>query len=155
MAFVFACELPDHLWFHVEWDVWLLVRPDGTGRVGMTDPAVTRAGRILFVRSRDGRTVKAGQHVASVESSKWVGPIPAPLPGTVIRANPLLASDPGLLNRDPYGEGFVAEFQPSVPPADFRSHGLAFGPEAVGAYTEKLRREGIHCVRCAEKAPSE
>jgi|GEM_PF-559113 len=154
MAFVFTCEFPDHLWFHVDLDVWLAMLPGGTARLGMTDPAVTRAGRILFIRTREGRNVGAGQRVASVESSKWIGPIPAPLPGKVVRANGALASDPGLLNRDPYGDGFVAEFHPAVPLEAFREYGLAFGPEALGPYEAKLRREGIHCVRCAEGPPS-
>lgn len=154
MAFVFTCEFPDHLWFHVEMDVWLEMRPDGTARIGMTDPAVTRAGRILFIRTRAGRSLEAGQRVASVESSKWIGPIPAPLPGKVLKANGALSSDPGLLNRDPYGEGFVAAFRPAVPQEVFREHGLAYGPEALGPYEAKLQREKIHCVRCAEGPPA-
>lgn len=150
MAFVFACEFPDDLWFHVEQDVWLDLLPDGTARVGMTDPAVTRAGKILHVRIRAGREVEAGRSVASVESGKWVGPVPSPLPGHVLEANPAVLDDPSLINRDPYGAGWLATMRPAVGPEEFGRLGLLRGADALAPYTEKLRTEGLHCIRCAD-----
>ena len=155
MAYVFACEFPEDLWFQVDLDVWLRLMPDGSARMGMTDPAVTRAGRILHVRIRVGREVVAGKSVSSVESGKWVGPVPAPVPGMVIEANPSVLQDPGLINRDPYGEGWMLTFKPSVPEVEFTGHGLFFGPDAVGPYTAKLQKEGLHCVRCADPTTAE
>ncbi len=152
MAFVYACEFPDHLWFDVARDVWLEELPGGGLRLGMTDPAVTRAGRIVHVRVRAGRQAAPGQGVASVESSKWVGPVPTPLEARVLRGNPLLASDPGLLNRDPYGEGWLAEIEPVAAAPDLRALGLRYGTDALAPYTEKLRQEGLNCIRCADGA---
>jgi glycine cleavage system H protein len=149
VAFLNLCELPDHLWFHVPQDVWLEVRPDGVVRIGMTDPAVTRAGKILYVRARPGRQVAAGRSIGSVESAKWVGPVPSPVPGTVTAVNPLVLADPSLLNRDPYGDGWLAELATDHGAEALRRHGLLFGPEAVLAYGEKIRQERITCVRCS------
>lgn len=148
MAFVFACELPDDLWFDVERDVWVGDMGNGTVRMGMTDPAQTRAGRILYLRIRAGKAVVAGKSVATVESAKWVGPVPSPLAGTVVAANPEVLEDPNLVNRDPYGSGWLLEFHPAD--TAFDQSGLLKGDPAVRAYREKLKAEGLTCMRCAE-----
>lgn len=150
MAYVFACEFPEDRWFHVAQDVWIALLADGTARLGMTDPAVTRAGKILHVRIRAGREVGAGKSVASVESGKWVGPVPSPLPGSVLSANPAVIEDPALINRDPYGEGWLATLLPAVGAEAFEDYGLVFGAQAVPLYRERLRAEGLHCIRCAD-----
>ncbi len=149
MAFVFACELPDHLWFDVDRDVWVQPWQDGTVRLGMTDPAQTRAGRIVYVRIRPGRTVTAGKSVATIESGKWVGPFPSPLAGTVLAANPDVIAEPHLINRDPYGQGWLVQLRPSD--GQWRDGGqLLQGADAVSAYRTKLADEGLTCLRCAE-----
>ncbi len=150
MAFVFACELPDDLWFDVERDVWVGDLGNGTVRVGMTDPAQTRAGRILYLRIRNGKSVAAGKSLATVESAKWVGPVPSPLAGTVVAGNPTVLEDPNLINRDPYGTGWLLEFRPADPALD--QSGLLKGDAAVRAYREKLQAEGLTCMRCADPA---
>ena len=148
MAFVRACEIPDHLWFHVEQDVWLKPEPDGTVLVGMTDPAQTLAGRILFVRpKKPGTRVAKGRSLASLESGKWAGPLASPLAGTIVAINPRLGDEPFLLNIDPYGEAWVVEMQPD--PAQSWEH-LVTGERAVQAYQEKIRSEKIQCMRCSE-----
>jgi glycine cleavage system H protein len=152
MAFVFACEIPDNLWFHVEQDVWLGPEPGGTVRIGMTDPAQTRAGRLLHVRVRTGKRVEAGKSLATVESGKWVGPVPAPLAGVVVEANPLVEQDPSVINRDPYGEGWLLRFRPEADPSLWPRFGLRFGAEAVAPYRERLAAENLTCLRCADPA---
>ncbi|WP_028963015.1 biotin/lipoyl-containing protein [Sulfobacillus thermosulfidooxidans] len=146
MSQVFACEFPDHLWFDVERDVWIESLPSGTLRIGMTDPAQTRAGKILHVRGRPGKSVKAGKNVATIESAKWVGPFPAPVDGTVVRVNEIVLKDPNMINRDPYGEGWVAELQPGD---EWLSPHLIKGADVAAIYREKLQEEGITCMRCA------
>lgn len=148
MAFVRACEIPDHLWFQVDLDVWLRPQADGTVLMGMTDPAQTRAGRILHVRVRAGKHVETGKSVATVESGKWVGPVPSPLPATVLEGNPEVAEDPNLINQDPYERGWLARLRPDDPAPHWRQWGLLEGPEAALAYKPKLDLEGLHCLRC-------
>ncbi len=148
MAFVLACELPDDLWYDVERDVWVRDLGDGTVRMGMTDPAQTRAGRILYLRIRPGKTVAVGKSLATVESAKWVGPVPSPLEGTVIGANAEVMKDPNIINRDPYEMGWLVEFRPAA--ASWQGAGLLTGEDAVRAYRAKLRAEGLTCMRCAD-----
>jgi glycine cleavage system H protein len=150
MAFVAACELPEDLWFQVEQDVWLRAEPDGLVQVGMTDPAQTRAGKILHVRVRTGKRVEAGKSLATVESGKWVGPVPAPLAGLVAESNPLVMSDPDIINRDPYGDGWLLRFRPDAGPERWREYGLRHGLDAVEPYRVKLAREHLTCLRCAD-----
>nr|WP_243239387.1 glycine cleavage system protein H [Sulfobacillus harzensis] len=135
------------MWFDVEKDVWVEALPDGTVRMGMTDPAQTRAGRILFVRARVGKRVAVGKNLATVESAKWVGPVPSPLMGTVIEANAVVLGDPNVINRDPYGAGWLVTFRPEIP---VEQSGLLRGAEAQAAYRQKLKAEGLTCMRCAD-----
>ena len=150
MAFVFACELPEDLWYLVDQDVWLRVLDDGAVAVGMTDPAQTRSGKVLHVRVRTGKRVAPGQSLATVESGKWVGPVPAPLPGLVGEANPAVLADPSLINRDPYGEGWILRFRPEDPVEAWPAKGLCYGLDASEPYRKKLQEEGLTCVRCAD-----
>jgi len=145
-----GCELPDHLWYQVDQDVWVDLQPDGTVRLGMTDPAQTRAGKILHVQVRARRRVDAGRNVATVESGKWVGPVPAPFPGLILGGNPRLADDPALINRDPYGEGWLAEMQPDEGPEAWPRWGLVPGHQATEPYRLKLEAAGLLCVRCQD-----
>lgn len=149
MAFVYACELPDHLWFDVERDVWVEELGDGLVRLGMTDPAQTRAGRILTLRLKAGKHLVVGKSVGTVESAKWVGPIPSPLAGVVVEVNPQVVKDPNTINRDPYGSGWLVTFRPEQ---SLQSYGLMRGKPAQEAYRQKLRAEGLTCMRCAPLA---
>jgi glycine cleavage system H protein len=150
MPYVLGCELPPGLWFQVEQDVWLQPQADGTVRLGMTDPAQTRAGRLLNIQVRVGKTVEVGKNLATVESAKWVGAIPAPLPGRIVEANRAVLTNPTLINRDPYGEGWVLTLAPMVPRAAWAAYGLTTGEQAVRQYRDKLTRAGLTCLRCGE-----
>lgn len=148
MAFVYACELPDDLWFDVEKDVWVGANADGTLRMGMTDPAQTRAGKILYLRIRAGKEVTEGKSLATVESAKWVGPVPSPLSGTVLVSNPSVITNPNLINQDPYGNGWMLTFR-ARDSRTLEEQGLLRGEAAVSAYQVKLKAEGLTCIRCA------
>ncbi|MGA1373044.1 MAG: glycine cleavage system protein H, partial [Pseudomonadales bacterium] len=54
-------------------------------------------------------TVQPGQNFGEVESSKSVSEIYAPIRGVVSTVNEALASQPGLINDDPYGDGWICE----------------------------------------------
>jgi glycine cleavage system H protein len=153
MGFVSGCEFPEGLWYQVEQDVWVQPGPDGTVRIGMTDPAQTRAGKVLHVHVREGKRVAAGKSLATVESGKWVGPVPTPFPALVVASNPRLADDPAVINQDPYGEGWLAVLQPEVGPDTWAAWGLVEGPSVSEQYRPKLEAAGIACIRCQDTAP--
>ncbi|HUY51213.1 MAG TPA: glycine cleavage system protein GcvH [Streptosporangiaceae bacterium] len=143
MALVNNCNLPDDLYYVVEKHVW--ARRDGDlVTVGMTDVAQNLAKTIIAVTAKaPGRSVAKGRNVATVESGKWVGPVPAPVSGEIVEVNTALATAPGLINSDPYGDGWVARLRPADWDTD--AAGLASGPEGIDAYRRFLDAEGIAC----------
>lgn len=143
MAVVNNCDLPDDLYYVVEKHVW--ARWDGDlVTVGMTDVAQNMAKTIIAVTPKAaGKPVKKGRNVATVESGKWVGPVPAPVGGEITEVNEALAATPGLINSDPYGAGWVARLRPDDWETDAAD--LVFGPDGVEAYRRFLDAEGIAC----------
>ena len=93
------------------------VRLDGdTARIGITDFAQDSLGDVVFVQLPDvGLDVVAGASVSEIESTKSVSDIYAPLTGVVQSVNDALAEQPELVNRDPYGEGWMFEVRCADP----------------------------------------
>ena len=91
-----------------------------------------------------GQEVAQGKSLATVESSKFVGPVPAPVTGVLVRGNDKLAADPNLAISDPYGEGWIAEIKPSNWGGE--KGGLASGTDGLAAYQKKLEAENISCA---------
>jgi glycine cleavage system H protein len=89
----------EHAWVRVE---------GAEGILGITDHAQRQLGDIVFVESpRLGATVTQSKAYGVVESVKSVSDLHAPVSGTVVRVNEELASAPELVNRDPYGKGWM------------------------------------------------
>ncbi len=117
---------------------------DGVVTVGLTDVAQNLAKGIISVSPKKvGRKVDAGKSVATVESSKWVGPVPSPVNGEIIEVNEAAVADPAIVNREPYGDGWIAKVRPDdwAPEAA----GLVTGEAGVAAYAAFLEQEGITC----------
>lgn len=83
-------------------------------RVGITDYAQEALGDIVFVQlPAVGATVRAGEAVGEVESTKSVSDIYGPVAGEIVSRNDALDSAPELINSDPYGEGWLLEIRPA------------------------------------------
>jgi glycine cleavage system H protein len=82
---------------------------DGTvASVGITDYAQQALGDVVYVSvPAAGAAVTAGEPCGEVESTKSVSDLYAPVDGEVIEANPEIDDDPGLVNTDPYGAGWL------------------------------------------------
>jgi glycine cleavage system H protein len=79
-------------------------------RVGITDVAQDALGDVVHVRLPElGTTVALSGLMGEVESTKSVSEIYSPVAGVVARVNDRLRQSPGLINSDPYGEGWVCE----------------------------------------------
>lgn len=147
MSTVSGCNLPDDLYYLIEKHVW--ARPLGNGlvRVGMTAVAAKLSGgklAAITVKSKSiGQEVKQAKSIATIESSKFVGPVPAPISGVLLRANDKLAADPNIAVADPYGEGWIAEMQASA--WDAEKGNLATGESGIAAYKAKLEADGVSC----------
>jgi glycine cleavage system H protein len=80
----------------------------GVGTVGITDHAQHELSDVVFVElPKVGAKLNARQNVAVVESVKAASDIYSPVSGEVIEVNQKLEADPALLNKDPYGEGWI------------------------------------------------
>jgi glycine cleavage system H protein len=125
-------NIPDHLQYTREHE-WVELVRSNTIRVGITDYAQDALGDVVFVQ-----TPKVDQEVddhgllAEVESTKSVAEVYAPVAGKVVAINERLATQPELLNQDPYGEGWFCELE--IP--DEASLTGLLSPEAYRQLTE-------------------
>jgi glycine cleavage system H protein len=82
---------------------WIKLEADGTVTVGITDHAQEALGDIVFLELPDaGRTVKAGEECAVVESVKAASDIYAPIAGEVVAKNDAAIDAPETVNQDAY-----------------------------------------------------
>ncbi len=84
--------------------------------VGITQYAADALGDVVYVDLPEvGRTVAAGQVFGEIESTKSVSDLYAPSGGEIVAVNDALADDPGLVNRDPFGEGWLVRLRVTEP----------------------------------------
>ena len=93
------------------------VKVDGKlAQVGITDHAQTELTEIVFVElPAAGKEVSKGDVLGNVESVKTVSEVFAPVSGVVKEANGKLLDSPEFLNKDPYGQGWIATIEMSNP----------------------------------------
>jgi glycine cleavage system H protein len=99
-------NVPDDL-LYTETHEW--IKPEGENvRVGITDHAQSELTDVVYVElPKMDRQANAKEAIAVVESVKAASDIYAPVKGTVIEVNKALEADPGLINREPYGQGWI------------------------------------------------
>jgi len=99
-------NVPDNL-LYAETHEWIRREGDNV-RVGITDHAQSELTDVVYVDlPKIDRQANAKEAIAVIESVKAASDIYAPVKGTVIEANKALEADPGLINREPYGEGWI------------------------------------------------
>lgn len=122
-------NVPDHLKYSKEHEY--VLGSEGVVTVGITDYAQGELGDIVFVNlPKVGDAVEANGSFGVVEAVKAVSELYAPVAGEVVEVNGALDADPGLVNRDPYGEGWMIKLRLSNPaelgallgPADYKAH---------------------------------
>ncbi|MFP4018757.1 MAG: glycine cleavage system protein GcvH [Bacteroidales bacterium] len=89
----------DHEWVKVEGDEVL---------IGITDYAQNELGDIVFIEiETEGETLEKEEVFGTVEAVKTVSDIYMPVSGEVTEVNPKLEDSPEIVNKDPYGEGWL------------------------------------------------
>ncbi len=110
---------------------YVLADDDGTYVIGITDYAQGELGDVVFVNlPKPGEKFDEHQAFGVVEAVKAVSDLYCPVAGEVVAVNDALDADPGLVNRDPYGDGWMIRLRPSdpasydrlLPAADYRAH---------------------------------
>jgi glycine cleavage system H protein len=95
-------------------EVWVKPEADGSIRVGVTDFAQRRGGDIVFAEAQPtGTKLVSGGLLGSYETVKLVQDILSPIDGQITEVNSTIDSKPEVINRDPYGEGWVAVIKPA------------------------------------------
>lgn len=146
-----GCALPEEYLYHLEFDVWVRLEDDGSARVGMTDVAQTRCGKLVSVtfQKQPGAVVRPGRTLVVIESAKWVGPFRSPLSGEVLEINQSgFHDDPLIANRDPFGAGWLVRIQPTGLEEERAT--LVDGLAAFPIVREQIERDGLRCYRCAD-----
>jgi len=133
MANIFGYEMPDGLYYNEEHS-WAKVEGNKV-KVGMTDFFQREAGDIVFVDlPEEGDEVSQGEVCGKIQSRKWIGKLVAPVSGEVSEINEDLEDDPTLINKDPYGQGWILVIEASDLDSELKN--LMQG-EAVAAFIEK------------------
>jgi glycine cleavage system H protein len=105
---------PDDLLYHPEHD-WARVE-DGRATFGITWYAQDSLGEVVFYDPPEvGAEVTKDAPYAEVESVKAVSDVFAPLSGEIVEVNEGLSEEPGRINSDPYGEGWLVKVKLSDP----------------------------------------
>ncbi len=95
---------------------WLCPESRNKGKVGLADYAQSQLGDIVFLDlPAPGTQVEQGKKMGEVESVKAVSDIFAPASGRVLEINQTVVDEPGLVNKDPYGAGWLVRLELSKP----------------------------------------
>ncbi|GAB6065603.1 glycine cleavage system protein H [Aquifex pyrophilus] len=122
MAEVNGCPLPEDRLYYINPNknafIWVKEEGDGAFSIGLTSVAAAMAGRLVaYTPKKVGKAVKKDKSVATIESGKWVGPVPSPFDAEIVEVNDALKANPALVNDDPYGQGWIAKIKPADPEA--------------------------------------
>lgn len=93
---------------YTETHEWVKVEGD-TATIGLTRFAVDNLTDVTYVGLKPvGTKVRPGESIGEVESVKTASDIYSAVEGEIIAVNPVLATDPGVVNADPYERGWLA-----------------------------------------------
>ena len=93
----------DHEWIQIDGE---------TGIVGITDYAQGELGDVVFVELPSvGKVVKSHDTFGTIEAVKAVSDLYAPVSGSVVAVNPELEKTPEIVNKDPYGKGWMVKIK--------------------------------------------
>jgi len=95
---------------------WVRVEGDGSATIGITDFAQEELGEIVYVdHPAVGDSIEKDASFGEVESNKTSSDVYAPCSGQILEVNSVLDEDPGRLNSDPYGDGWMIKIRPLEP----------------------------------------
>ena len=124
---------------------WISMVSTDRARIGMDALGIETSGTIAQLAFLPiGEQLKRGEAFGSLEAAKFVGPLTSPLSGAVVATNDAVVGDPALLERDPYGEGWLIELT-LAEPSELGE--LISGADAIPAWfaaeVEDYRLKGV------------
>jgi glycine cleavage system H protein len=124
-------DMPGDLLYTEEHEYLKKAGEAGVYIIGVTDYAQGELGDVVFVNlPKPGQRLAANESFGTIEAVKAVSELYSPVAGEVVQVNGALDGDPAVVNRDPYGEGWMvalrladaAELQSLLTPAAYRTH---------------------------------
>jgi glycine cleavage system H protein len=124
-------KVPDDLFYTTEHEYVARSGDSPVIKIGITDYAQGELGDVVFVRlPKRGDRFESHQAFGEIEAVKAVSELYSPVAGETVEINPVLESDPGIINRDPYGDGWMIKLKVTDPadikgllsPKAYRSH---------------------------------
>jgi len=139
---LYGCAFPESLYYHVEHNVWARREDDGQVTVGITSYASAVAGEIMaFVAKRPDTRIEQGRGLGVVELFKVVHSVRTPVSGKIVGVNEQAEARPNLLNRDPYGAGWLIRVEPSDWSRDATQ--LVTGDAIAEAFRRQMALDGF------------
>ena len=124
-------KIPTDLYYTEEHEYVKATDEDGVFLVGITDYAQGELGDVVFVELPDtGVSLDRMEVFGSIEAVKAVSDLYCPLKGEIVEVNIDLVDDPSLVNKDPYGDGWMirlrirsrTDLDTLLPAADYQQH---------------------------------
>lgn len=146
MAHANGFELPGDLHYDRKDHLWVRLEGADRVRIGLDMLAQKSAGQVRYVKLKPaGAQVARKRIFGTIEAGKYIGPLRAPVEGTLVETNAQVVEDPSLVNRDPYGDGWFVVLEPTHLDEDLKE--LVHGEEEVQAWLEEelanYRRKGL------------
>ena len=108
-------NVPDDLLYTAEHEYVARTDDPSIVKIGITDYAQGELGDVVFVRlPKPGDRLEAQQAFGEIEAVKAVSELYSPVAGEVVDINTTLDDDSGIVNRDPYGTGWMVKLTPAI-----------------------------------------
>jgi glycine cleavage system H protein len=121
----------NHTWTHLE--------QSGSAKVGLDDFLIHLTGEVTFSNLKNpGEVIRKGELLTEIVQGEKLLKIYSPLSGEILDTNSVLFENPGVLNKDPYGQGWIYKIKPSKWIAETNSYFLA--EEAISWSKNELER---------------
>jgi glycine cleavage system H protein len=131
-------QLPPELYYERQTRLWVRIEEE-IATIGLSELALGTSGDIVYISTGEaGKTVERGQGIGSIEAAKMVDNLVAPISGEILAFNEEVQSNPGLINADPYGDGWLVRIRPSAWEQDAAD--LVHGPALERWLEEQLER---------------
>jgi len=118
-------RIPQGLFFS-KFHTWSHLGVSGIAKVGLDDLLLHLIGEVQFVEIIEpGEKIKKGEFIAKISHKGKILKIYSPISGEIMEVNPVINTNPGLLNTDPYVKGWIYKIKPMSWTADTYSYFLA------------------------------
>src|SRR6056297_2265072 len=107
-------NLPEDLLYNKDYS-WVKIN-ENEAVLGLIKPAAEKVQEFVFIDlPKKGQKLNKGDTYTSLEAVKWSGHLSSPLSGEIIEVNDKLFDEPGIINEDPYGKGWISKIKLSEP----------------------------------------